>query len=124
MSIEKAIISARAKKEKGEDIPYQTVEEIGLDAAFKQKAEQFAEVSRIVAQAEEEKKALGEEIKRLLGTRNRDRVHVNDTLRLLCYEGKSVTIDQKKLLENGVSMDVIEASKNIKPYITVKTVKD
>jgi len=124
MTIEKAIDNARVKKGKGIEIPYEPFKDLGLDAAFKKKVLQLQEVQTILKQAEEEKKQLQEEIKRSLSERNRDRARVDDTLRVLCYEGQTIWLDKEKLLENGVSMDVIEASKNSKSYTVVKLIKD
>lgn len=123
MTMDKIVEKSRAKKEKGVELPYEPFKEIGLDAVFKKKVEQLDEVLRIIKQAEEEKKGLQEEIKAALSERNRDRVRVDD-LRVLCYQGQTSWIDKEKLLENGVSMDVIEASKGAKSYTVVKLIKD
>lgn len=122
MTIEKTIEKVRKGGAiKSEDIPYQEYTEVGLGGTFATMVQQFDNLAGVIKLAEAEKKELGEKIKLALAEGKVDRARITPQLRVLASQGRTTWIDKTSLLENGVSMDVIEASTKEKKYIKVQT---
>lgn len=121
--LEKTIHKSKKSTLNGDDIPYEPYDAVGLPELFAAKVRELSDTTSIIKQLEEEKKTITAFLQTSLSEQKRDRARV-DNLRVLCYEGGSAQINQKKLLENGVSMDIIEASKTKTTYIAVRIMKD
>jgi hypothetical protein len=121
--LEKTIHKSKKSAANGEDLPYSPYSSLGLPELFAVKVRELSDTSAIIKQLEEEKKTIQSFLQSCLNDHKIDRARVGD-LRVLCYEGGTAQINQKKLLENGVSMDIIEASKTRTTYLVVKIMKD